>query len=300
MLDRSDRVHRNSCLYEGVIRHRRRTPAKNSFKFSAFMFYLDLDEIDEVFNAGVFWSNRRFSYASFQRCDHLKQFPAQRDLKSCVVDVLVANGVEEDVGKVFLLTQLRYFGFRMNPISLYYCYGKSNDRLIAVIAEVNNTPWDEQHVYVIPDHERERTSPHEVAGAMAEGPRAGATAANTASAERPALEKRQRSIKTEKLNKSFHVSPFMHCDMYYRMIYSLPAETIGVKMENFDAGRKIFDVSMLMNRKPITKSGLFWMGVKYPVYSLKVFAGIYFQALKLYLKKVPFHRHPKRHLSEAP
>ena len=282
----------NSFLYEGVIRHRRRTPAENSFKFSAFMFYLDLDELDDVFNSGWFWSNRRFSYASFRRCDHLKQFPAQRDLRSCVREVLVDNGVDAEVGKVFLLTQLRYCGFRMNPISLYYCFNKSEDRMIAVVAEVNNTPWDEQHVYVIPDNESIGSVPLGCAGSASSGP-----TTVTPALERHTLARRQRSIKTEKLNKSFHVSPFMHSAMHYRMIYSLPDETIGVKMENFDEGKKIFDVSMLMHRKPITKQRLFWMGVKYPVYSLKVFAGIYFQALKLYLKKVPFHPHPRR---EAP
>jgi DUF1365 family protein len=266
----------NSCIYEGVIRHRRRTKVKNSFKFSAFMFYLDLDEIDDAFQGGWFWSNRRLAYASFRRADHLKQFPPDRDLKKCVKEVLVAHGVDAEPGQVCLLTQLRYFGFRMNPISLFYCFGKTDGRLIAVIAEVNNTPWDQQHVYVIPDHENE-SSP-----------------ADSTASERRTPPRPQRSIKTENLKKSFHVSPFMHSDMHYRMIYSLPAERIGVKMENFEAEKKIFDVSMLMHKKPITRLRLFWMGIKYPVYSLKVFAGIYFQALKLYLKKVPFHPHPDR------
>ncbi len=292
--DRPARSELNSCLYEGVIRHRRRTPAKNSFKFSAFMFYLDLDELNEVFDGGWFWSKRRLSYASFRRSDHLKQFSAERDLKMCVGEVLLDHGVSAEVGQVCLLTQLRYFGFRMNPISLYYCFGKTNQRLIAVIAEVNNTPWDEQHVYVIPDHEAESSTTADSSIASAASP-----ASTAVASERRTLKRPQRSIKTEKLNKSFHVSPFMHSDMYYRMIYSLPAEKIGVKMENFESGKKIFDVSMLMQKKSLTKARLFWMGVKYPVYSLKVFAGIYFQALKLYLKKVPFHPHPKRQSSPS-
>ena len=119
----------------------------------------------------------------------------------------------------------------------------------------------------------------------------------------------QRYIRTEKLDKSFHVSPFMHSDMYYRMIYSLPRERIAVKMENYDMSQKgvgeigsatsqekaypkVFDVTMLLHKRRITSPRLFWMGIKYPLYSLKVFAGIYFQALKLYLKKVPYQPHP--------
>ncbi len=272
----------NSCIYEGVIRHRRRLPVKNCFRFSAFMFLLDLDELDDVFSGRWFWSTRRFAYATFQRADHLKTFAVDRSLRCCVKEVLVQHGLHDELGRVCLLTQLRYCGFRMNPVSFYYCYRASDQRLIAVIAEVNNTPWDEQHVYVIPDH-RPETLPLEN---------------HTPTSERCTSSQSQlapqRYIKAEKLKKSFHVSPFMHNAMHYRMIYSLPGESIGVKMENFESDEKIFDVSMLMHRRSITMLRLLWMSLKYPVYSLKVFAGIYFQALKLFLKKVPVHAHPDR------
>ena len=282
----------NSCIYEGVIRHRRRTPVANSFKFSAFMFFLDLDEIDAVFAGRWLWSTRRLAYASFRREDHLKQFPSDRCLKSCVKDVLAENNIHDDIGRIGLLTQLRYCGFRMNPVSFYYCYRKSDQRLIAVLAEVNNTPWDEQHVYVIPDHQPEaEANPKRV-----ENEAAAERVENEAAAERRTTknqrETRQRYIRSEKLNKSFHVSPFMHSDMYYRLLYSLPSDRIGVKMENIENETKIFDVSMLMQKRSINSLRLLWMGLKYPVYSMKVFAGIYFQALKLYLKKVPFEPHP--------
>ena len=283
----------NSWIYEGVIRHRRLTPAKNRFKLSAFMFYLDLDEIDDLFGSGIFWSNRRFGYACFQRVDHMKHLPADQNLKDCVKEVLKDNGLDIEIERVCLLTQLRYCGFRMNPVSFYYCFGKSEDRLVAVIAEVNNTPWDEQHIYVIPDHEIDVHASSLPGNEGKTGPTNIVAVSERRTLKSPS-KRRQRYVKTEKLNKSFHVSPFMHSDMYYRMVYSLPEQRIAVKMENFEAGEKIFDVSMLMQRKPITKFRLLWLSVKYPVYSLKVFAGIYFQALKLYLKKVPVHPHPNR------
>ena len=279
----------NSCLYEGVIRHRRRTPVANSFKFSAFMFFLDLDEIEAVFRGRWLWSTRRFAYASFRREDHLKQFPSDHCLKSCVEKVLEQHNINEPLARISLLTQLRYCGFRMNPVSFYYCYRKPDQRLVAVIAEVNNTPWDEQHVYVIPDHQPKLSSKPSSKAERLE---------NESAAERRTTKiqraTRQRYIRTEKLNKSFHVSPFMHSDMHYRMLYALPGKRIGVKMENIENETKIFDVSMLMQKRPINTLRLLWMGIKYPVYSVKVFAGIYFQALKLYIKKVPFQPHPDR------
>jgi DUF1365 family protein len=253
------------------------------------MFFLDLNEIEAVFAKRWFWSTRKFSYASFRREDHLKQFPVQRSLRKCVIEVLKDHEVDQSVGRIALLTQLRYCGFRMNPVSFYYCYDSSNKRLIAVVAEVNNTPWDQQHVYVIRDHDRQ-----------SDGPRGERTIDSIAADRRTGSASclpPQRYIRTEKLKKSFHVSPFMHNDMVYRMIYSLPADQIGVKMENFESGEKIFDVSLRMRRRKLTSARLFWMGIKYPVYSVKVFAGIYFQALKLYLKKVPVHPHPDRRSS---
>ena len=262
---RGDQI-RHSCIYEGTVRHRRRLHADNQFKFAAFMFLLDLDELETVFEGHWFWSTKRFAYGSFRRTDFLKEFDSTLPLKKCVIDFLRDNGIEQPVGRVSLLTQLRYCGFQMNPVSFYYCYSAAedeNDReeVVAIIAEVNNTPWGEQHLYFVPaDH-----------GGM----------------NRP-----RQLIKAENIKKSFHVSPFMDLDMHYRMLFSLPGEKIAVKMENHQRDQKIFDVSLALARKPINSWQLFLVAIKYPLYSFKVFAGIYFQALKLFLKRVPYFAHP--------
>ncbi len=248
----------SSYLYEGVVRHRRNQHARNHFKFSVFYFLLDLDELETVFDSYLMWSTRRTSYGSFRRSDHLKQFSADRPLKQCAGELLTKNGVDSRVGKIRLLTQLRYCGFQMNPVSFYYCYDLDDRNVVAVIVEVNNTPWGEQHTYVVPISDSDK-----------------------------------KLIVAEKVQKQFHVSPFMEMDMHYRMLFSRPGEKLGIKMENHQQGKKVFDVSMSLQRRPLSSRQLAKVAVKFPLYSFKVFAGIYFQALKLYLKRVPFVPHPK-------
>ena len=248
----------SSYVYEGIVRHRRNQHARNHFNFSVFYFLLDLDELDTVFSKHWLWSTRQTRYGSFRRTDYLKEFSAERPLKESVFELLDKTGVETPVGKVRLLTQLRYCGFQMNPVSFYYCYDTDDQNVVAIIVEVNNTPWGEQHTYVV-------------------------------RASNPA----KKLIVAKNVQKTFHVSPFMEMDMHYRMLFSHPCERIGIKMENHQRGEKVFDVSLSLRRKPLNSYQLAKVVVKYPLYSFKVFAGIYFQALKLYLKRVPFVPHPE-------
>ena len=110
-----------------------------------------------------------------------------------------------------------------------------------------------------------------------------------------------------------HVSPFMEMDMHYDMKFtisgdmetnSIPANEalptrLGVKITNFQQGVKIFDVAMSLKSKPITPTSLWLTLFKYPLISWKVFAGIYWQAARLYWKKVPFVAHPGKRQKES-
>ena len=254
-----------SCIYEGKVRHRRNTPRHHEFDFRTFMLFLDLDELESVFKSRWFWSTSRFAPFRFRKSDHLKSESATECLKQRAINVLRTNGFDEPVFSIRLLTQLRYFGFAMNPVSFFYCFDE-NDSLLAIVAEVNNTPWGEQHCYVI-------------------------TAENA-----------ERHPACENLEKTFHVSPFMSMEMGYRMAFSAPHQKLGVKIENHlhepgeDGVEKILDVSMLLKRKPITTWSLNSMLLKYPLISFQIFLSIYWHALRLYLKGVPFFSHPKNKL----
>lgn len=111
----------------------------------------------------VFGWEKRWCLTSLERIGYL--FMARDDrhtgetqekplgIKEKVLKVLEEQGVErEEIGRVYLVTMPSYLGFQgINPLSVYYCYGKEDGedrRLNAVVLEVHNT-FGERHVYVL-------------------------------------------------------------------------------------------------------------------------------------------------------
>lgn len=170
-----------SALYFGTVRHRRREPILHAFRYRTFWVYLDLFELDSVFKGRWLWSTKRFSLAWFRRRDHFGD--PSRPLDACVRD-LVRERLKIDVnGPIRILTHLRYFGYVQNPVSFYYCFAENGEDLLAVVAEVTNTPWSQRYCYAL---------------------RATDEAGN-------AVQKI-----TSTFRKALHVSPFMAMDQDYR------------------------------------------------------------------------------------
>jgi DUF1365 family protein len=115
-----------SCLYEGWVRHRRLAPVHNSFRYSLYMVYLDLGELDRVFRGRWLWSAHRFAPAWFRRKDHLGD--PSRPLAEEVRSLVEQKTGKRPGGPIRLLTHLRYFGYCMNPVSFYYCFDPSEER----------------------------------------------------------------------------------------------------------------------------------------------------------------------------
>ncbi|MFK7767098.1 MAG: DUF1365 domain-containing protein [Mariniblastus sp.] len=310
----------SSCIYEGLIRHRRNDPVHHEFFFRSFLLMIDLEEVETVFDRFWLWSTKRFAFARFQPNDHLKKHLPIADLRSRVTEVLNENDFRQPVGPVKILTQLTYVGFAMNPVSFFYCYDPTGERLVAVIAEVNNTPWGEQHVYFLPtaDAAESESSGAKSSGAKSDGlclddsissgldssdiepTRSESELPQSSGIQKRNTPQKPSTLFADYVDKTFHVSPFMSLDMHYRMAFSSPGEKLALKIENHrvdpnqQRSKRLLDVSMTMKRKALTSTNLNWMLIKYPLISFKIFAGIYWQALRLYLKKVPFISHPHK------
>ncbi len=245
-----------SALYSGWIQHRRFGPAKNSFRYRIFMSYLDLAELPGLFDQRWFWSARRPALARFRREDFLG--PAHMPLDLAVRDLVQRRTGLRPTGPIRLLTHLRFFGYSFNPVSFYYLFDADDTRVETIVAEITNTPWKERHAYVLPIPNAARGTSHAWRFSF---------------------------------DKQFHVSPFMPMDMRYEWSFGAPMQGLHVHMENWRGGQACFDATLNLRRQPMTAGSLARALLQFPLITLKVSALIYWQALKLLVKRAPFHAH---------
>ncbi|MEM9660122.1 MAG: DUF1365 family protein, partial [Planctomycetota bacterium] len=147
-----------SCLYEGVVRHTRRSPVAHRFSYSISMACLDLDEAPELLRRSRLLSSARFAPASLVPEDHLRGELIENSptgLAASVRRYVHRETGSYPVGRIALLTQLRHFGYYFSPLNLFYCFD-AQERVETVLAEVSNTPWNERRFYVL--HDGNRTS----------------------------------------------------------------------------------------------------------------------------------------------
>lgn len=251
----------HSSIFSGQVSHSRKRPLEHSFRYSVFMMYLDLAELDTVFAGGWLWSTRRPALARFRRENHFgdPDIPLDRAVRDLVEE---RSGVRPD-GPIRLLTNLSYFGYCINPVSIYYCFDKDDSRVTTIVAEVTNTPWDERCCYV-----------------LSEG-------MNTGS----------ETTRRFQTSKSMHVSPFMDMNIRYDWLITDPDQDLVVRIDNIADEQKFFNATMILKRQKITSRSLAAILVRYPLMTVKVFAGIYWQAIRLWWKGCRFFTHPDKRKS---
>lgn len=247
----------HSAIYHGWLEHRRLVPRPHAFRYRLFMLYLDLGELDTVFRGRWLWSTTRAALARFDRRDHLGDpaLPLDESVRRLVAE---RTGRRPD-GPIRLLTHLRYFGYGFNPVSFYYCFDGAGTRVETVVAEVNNTPWGERHCYVLPQ---------------------------AAGADRHWLQARS--------TKAMHVSPFHPMALDYDWRLSAPGESLLVHMSlrPHDGSPRSFAATLALQRRAIGAAALAGVLLRFPFMTAQVIAAIHWQALRLWLKRVPVHDHP--------
>jgi DUF1365 family protein len=201
----------------------------------------------------------------------------------------------------------------MNPVTFYYCFDRDNTQVETIVAEITNTPWKERHAYVLStrncvnssiDPDRENSVIPAKAGIhpIELDPRLRLpwTAEVLETQERFPVRGNDDQGTSRKVGehlrflfkKEFHVSPFMPMRIDYDWRFSIPGERLTVHMQNKQGDAKLFDATLDVHRREITGSSLAHTLVSFPLMTTKVIVGIYWQALRLCLKRIPFHSHP--------
>jgi uncharacterized protein len=241
-----------SGLYTGWVTHQRFRPKLHRLRYKLAQILIDLDEIDVLARQTRLFARSRFAPIAFH--DHDYGDRSGRDLRTQLAGWLAAAGITWDGGAIRLLTMPRIFGHVFNPISTWFAYARDGS-LAATVYEVTNT-FHDRHFY-----------------AVAANPDASGAVRQSA-------------------NKSLYVSPFLDMDMRYDFALTPPGDTVSLCVTGHDAGGRMIVASFTGKRRAFDDRALAAMILAIPFMTLRVVAGIHWEALKLWLKGVGIRRHP--------
>jgi len=254
-----------SALFSGQVYHKRLRPAVHELRYRVYSVLLALDEIDALDKKLWLFSRNRWNLFSFYDKD-FGEF-ATEPLEHYVIRQLNDAGIQQKPKRILLTCYPRICGYTFNPLSLFYCLDE-NDSPIAILHEVHNT-FGERHVYVLPVERSEQASDQK--------------------ANSDSIEWIHQSI-----DKALFVSPFAHMNMHYDFRLNVPDERQILVIRAHDEHGHLITASYTANREALTVSGLLKYFFTVPLLTLKVVAGIHWEALRLWIKKVPLFAHQSK------
>ncbi len=252
-------VPQHSALYRGEVFHQRRHPKLHQFRYPLTLLYVDVDEIDAVLKLHPFASRNRCSLLRFRRADFHGH--SSESIKSAVYKTVRDQADIVLKGPVRVLAHWRCFGFNFNPLTTYYCFDEGGEKLVAIVAEVTNTPWLERHPYVL--------------------------RVNT-----------DGSVCTQ-FDKGMTVSPFHPLDMTYHWKSNVPADHLNICIANEWRGETVFQARLALRAEPLSRHALNQYLFSLSGNPLRGVMAIYWQAARLMAKRIPFLGKAQRPASEA-
>lgn len=245
----------------GNVHHSRLRPARNTFNYGVYFLRLPLRSLEGSPVATALFSRNRFNLLSLHDSDH---GDGRQALLPWIEDILKQEGIDDADGEIWLQTFPRVLGYVFNPVSFWFCHRRDGE-LRAVLCEVSNT-FGERHCYLLDQH-----------GAIVNG-----------------------DILTA--SKIFHVSPFCRVEGYYRFQFGRTprecGEDIMARIDYHDDLGSLLLTSITGTSTELNDRGIVRALLRYPLMTVMVITRIHWQALKLWLKKVPFYSKPILSLKE--
>ncbi|HYF20083.1 MAG TPA: DUF1365 domain-containing protein [Ramlibacter sp.] len=248
----------NSALYRGQVMHQRLRPLRHRLAYRVYSVLLDIDELPAL-DARLRWfSVGRFNLFSFRPADHGDGTATDATGLRAQVEARLREAGLPTGGAIRLLALPRILGYAFNPLSVWFC-DTPDGTLQAIVYEVNNT-FGERHSYLI-----------EVDPAQ-----------------------RGAHLVQQRTGKRLYVSPFLGMALHYRFRIEPPRErlSIGVSVHDDAGGAAVLNARLDAARTPLTDAALLRAFFGYPLLTLKVIAGIHWEALRLWLKGARLHERP--------
>jgi DUF1365 family protein len=234
------------------VRHLRLRPKVHRFDYPTYFLLLPLRALRESPDPAL--ARNRFGLLAFHDRDH---GDGRADCLAWLDEQLAREGVQGADGEIWLQTHPRVLGYAFKPVSFWYCHRRDGS-LAAIAAEVNNT-FGERHCYLLAGPE------------LAWG-------------------------HEQRAQKVFHVSPFCHTDGDYRFRFARTDGPAGgrivARIEHHDSAGPLLLTSVsgsFAAASPARQRAAFF---GQPLMTLGVIVRIHWQALRLWLKRVPLVRKP--------
>jgi uncharacterized protein len=237
--------------------HHRLAPKVHRFHYNVFMFYVDLDELDTLSKKLFFFSRNRFNLFSFKDKEHL-QLPKEnpdtsKPVKEHIITYLKEQGFNYTNQRIMLLTNMSVLGYNFNPVSFYFIVNEANEPQCA-IAEVGNT-FGEQKPFFL------------------------------------SKETLSNNVFELQATKHFYVSPFISHDSQFVFSLGVPSEKMNIRINTHTPANERFFITTLTGKQTaLTNGKLLLYFLKFPFITIKIITLIHWNALLLWLKKIPYFK----------
>jgi DUF1365 family protein len=253
----------------GQVRHTRLRPKRHAFAYPTYFLMLPLRSLKQAAAKDTGWAINRAGPLSFFECDHGDgRAPQQGGAVAWLDELLQREGIHDATGELWLHTYPRVLGYTFKPVSFWYCHRALDDQggaLRAIVVEVNNT-FGERHCYLL-------------------------------AAPRYGVEQRATKV--------FHVSPFNPVEGHYRFRFMRTVhgeqERTVARIDYYSSDSSelatssntaLLQTSVSGTLQAITPAVLRLALWRYPAMTLGVLLHIHTQALRLWLRGLPFFRKP--------